>query len=351
MKIYFYSKYDRDGASSRYRTFQYQDYYAEAGIETLCFPLFSNEYLRIRYGEGRAKASVKDLYRQRWRDMGVVEDCDLVVVEKEFLPYLPSFLEKDTFRDAKKILVDLDDAIFENYRRHGNPLVRLAIGKKFDRLLGWASGVVCGSKYLSDYAEERAEHVYQVPTTVDVSKYEMHDHDHDGLISIGWIGTPWSARYLPAIREVIETLANEIPLRFIVIGGYAPYWNGVDIQSYTWEEAKEADWIRWMDIGVMPLPDTPFERGKCGLKILQYMAAGVVPVASDVGGNSDLIEEGVDGYLCRTDNDWTDALLDLARDPQLRARMGAAGRKKVEEKYSLSVWAPKLEAIYREVAG
>ncbi len=349
MRIFFYTKYDRQGASSRYRTYQYQERFEAEGFTAHCHPLFTREYLRERYARGRMATAFLDLYRRRIEDMKHVDDADLAVVEKEFLPYLPARMEQRAFRTSRRLLLDYDDAVFENYRRSKNPGVRLLLRNKIPRLLEWADGVTCGSAYLADYARQHARKVWLVPTVVDTAKYQPHDHEHEGLISIGWIGTPWSARYLPVVQRAVERVAREVPIRLIVVGAQAPTWEGVQVQTHVWSEEKEAEWIRWMDIGIMPLLDTPFERGKCGLKLLQYMAAGVVPVASDVGGNRDLIRGGVDGFLCRSEDDWVNSLLLLARDPSIRKCMADEALVRVRQHYSLAAWAPRLAAIYREV--
>lgn len=349
MRIHFYTKYDRQGASSRYRTYQYQPFLKEAGVQSRCLPLFGNDYLQDRYTKGRRGSRYMDFYQQRWQDMERIKDCELAVIEKELLPYLPAMFEKKAFQAARHRLLDFDDAVFMNYQLHPNPLVRLVLRKKIDHLMAWSDGVIGGSRFLCEYARQHAPQVWYVPTTVDVEKYLLHDHNHDGLVSIGWIGTPWSARYLPVIRNALQQLAKEVSLRFLVVGANAPQWDGVPSQTIPWSEDKEAEWIRWMDIGIMPLIDSPFERGKCGLKILQYMAAGVVPVASDIGGNRDLITHGVDGFLCTREEEWVEYLLELARNPTRRAEMGRAARVKAENEFSLSVWAPRLAGIYREV--
>jgi glycosyltransferase involved in cell wall biosynthesis len=349
VRIFFYTKYDRQGASSRYRTYQYQDSLLRAGIKSRYHPLFSDAYLKERYTQGRLGSGFGDLYRRRWADMKSIGGCDLAVIEKELLPYFPATFERKAFKNARRVLLDYDDAVFANYQHHRVPLVRLLLRNKIAKLMSLADGVICGSRFLYDYALEHAKRAWLVPTVVDVEKYTLHDHEHDGLISIGWIGTPWSARYLPVVERAVVRVAREAPVRLIVVGSEAPEWEGVAAQSYPWSEEKEADWIRWMDIGIMPLVDSPFERGKCGLKLIQYMAAGVVPVASDVGGNRDLIAHGEDGFLCKTEDEWVECLLALSRDPVQRAAVGKAARLKAESQYSLSVWAPKLAAIYREV--
>ena len=351
MRVHFYTKYARKGASSRYRTYQYQDRFREAGLETKIFPLFSDLYLETLYTPGAPKIPAHVLYRRRWEDMQGTGNCDLAVVEKELLPYLPSAFEKKPFRRARKLLLDFDDAIYLKYRSLDSLLPRLLLRHKIDRLMEWSDGAIGGNRALVEYAALHAPRTWTVPTTVEVSKYSAHDHDHEGLVTIGWIGTPMTVHYLREVRDALQSVAREISLRFVVIGAPAPGWEGVEARSQPWSEEREAELVRWLDVGLMPLPDAPWERCKCGLKILQYMAAEVVPVASDVGTNRDIVEDGVDGFLCKTPADWAGRILDLSQDPELRARMGKAARKKVEERYSRDDWAGKLIDIYREVAG
>ena len=351
MRVFFYPKYSRKGASSRYRTHQYVDYFRSSGIKTRCFPLFPDRYLEDLYEGAPISIPISDLYWRRWNDMKWVGDCDLVVLEKEFFPFLPALFEKKGFAGARRILLDFDDAIFFKYQHHPRFLARRLLAKKLDRLMSWSDGFIGGNRFLSDYAGQYAPRTWVVPTSIDTDKYIVHDHDHDGLITLGWIGTPITAQYLNLVRRPIERLAKEIPLRFVVVGAEAPEWNGVETQSYPWSEEKEADWIRWMDIGLMPLHDSLWEEGKCGLKILQYMAAHVVPVASDVGANRDIIDHGHDGFLCRTEDEWFECLLDLARNPSGRVEIGKAAREKVVSEYSVAVAQKRLVQICREVVG
>ena len=260
-------------------------------------------------------------------------------------------MEKKYFEGAKKLLLDYDDAIFVKYQKHPNLLVRLLMRHKLDQLMALSDGVIGGNRFLCEYADRFAPRTWLVPTSVDVDKYIPHDQDHEGLISIGWIGTPITAKYLEIVRRPMERLAQVVPLRFIVIGAPAPDWHGVQAQSHQWSEEDEAKLIRWMDIGIMPLEDTLWEKGKCGLKLLQYMAGNVIPVGSDVGANRDILEQGVDGFLCKTEEDWFETLKDLAENQQKRVQVAEAASRKVRQEYSIEVAATKLIEIFREVTG
>jgi glycosyltransferase involved in cell wall biosynthesis len=351
MRIFFFTKYSRKGASSRYRSHQFLEFYRGVGVKTRCFPLFPDEYLEDLYAGVKSTTPISDLYWKRSRDMRWLGDCDLAVVEKEFFPYLPALFEKKAFERAKHVLLDFDDAIFFKYQYHPSFLVRRLVGKKIERLMSWSDGVIGGNRFLSDYASRHAPRTWMVPTSINTDKYLQHDHDHEGLVTIGWIGTPVTAKYLEVIRGPIEKVAREVPIRFLVIGAPAPAWDRVETQSHEWSEEKESEWIRWMDIGLMPLEDTPWEKGKCGLKILQYMAAQVVPVVSNVGAIGEIVTDGKEGFLCATEDEWVDRLLELARNPAKRIEMGRAAREKAVSQYSVSVAAGRLLQIFREVVG
>ncbi len=349
MKIAFYTKYDRMGASSRYRTYQFLEKYWKAGIETRTFHLFPSLYLEELYEDLPFSSSRRELFGKRHHDLDHIESFDLVVIEKELFPFLPAFMEKKYFEKATKIVLDFDDAIFAKYQKHPNPFVRFILRKKLDQLMAWSDGVIGGNRFLCDYAAQHAPRQWLVPTSVDVDKYVPHDQDHEGLISIGWIGTPITSKYLELVRRPIERLAQIAPIRFIVIGAQAPDWHGVQTQTHDWAEENEAKLIRWMDIGIMPLEDTLWEKGKCGLKLLQYMAGNVVPVGSDVGANRDIIDHGIDGFLCKTEDDWFETLKDLAENQEKRVQVADAALKKVRKDYSIDVAAQKLIEIFHEV--
>ena len=351
MKIAFYTKYDRMGASSRYRTYQFLERYWEAGIETRTFHLFPSLYLEELYEGLPFSASKRELFAKRQHDLERIEDFDLVVIEKELFPFVPAFMEKKFFGRAQKVLLDYDDAIFVKYQQHKNVLLRLLLRRKLDQLMSWSDGVIGGNRFLCDYADRFAPKTWLVPTSVNVDRYVPHDQNHEGLVSIGWIGTPITAKYLEMVRGPIEKLAAIVPLRFIVIGAQAPDWKGVQSQGYRWTEEEEAKLIRWMDIGIMPLENTSWEKGKCGLKLLQYMAGNVVPVGSDVGANRDILLHGIDGFLCRTEEDWFETLKDLAENQEKRVRVAQAAFQKVRKEYSVDVAAEKLIGIFREVTG
>ena len=213
--------------------------------------------------------------------------------------------------------------------------------------------VMTGNNYLADYAQRfEGSKIETVPTVVDLNQYGVDPKVRDvNSLYVGWIGTPetWQAFAKP-IHNVLDPLLAEQGALFRAVGaGMQPETSGT-LEILPWTEDTEVSLIQSMDIGVMPLPDTAWARGKCGYKIIQYMACGLPIVASPVGVNSDIVEHGVNGFLAETDEEWRSAIETLLADADLRRRMGTAGRKKVEEHYSLQVWGPRVAQMLHRVA-
>ncbi len=167
---------------------------------------------------------------------------------------------------------------------------------------------------------------------------------------IGWIGSPYNTRYLQFLEEPLRQLSLEQNIRFRVIGGRPISFAGVEIENLKWEESAEASMLAEFDIVVMPLPDSPFERGKCGYKLIQYMACGKPAVGSPVGVNARIVTPAC-GFLCTSTSEWYDALLKLVVDERLRTRMGTAGRQIVEQNYCIQKTGPQVVSYLKRSFG
>ncbi|MEZ5420594.1 MAG: glycosyltransferase [Vicinamibacterales bacterium] len=173
----------------------------------------------------------------------------------------------------------------------------------------------------------------------------------DRPFTVGWIGSPSTTRYVQSLAEVLARVAASGPLRAVAVGASPLVMPGVALEQHPWSKAGEADEIAGFDVGVMPLDDAPWERGKCGYKLIQYMASARPVVASPVGVNVELAIPGVTGEIATTPDDWVGALERLRAMPAERLRLGANGRALVERQYALQVTAPRLAALLHEVAG
>lgn len=352
MKVTLLSKYSRLGASSRLRSLQYLPALEAAGINVAVQPLFDDAYIRRLYaGEGRSPVRVAGRYAIRARDLRWSADADLLWLEYEALPYVPHWLEQALMPREVPYVVDYDDAVFHNYDLSARSWVRRLLGSKIDRVMAGAAAVICGNDYLADRARQAgAARVERLPTVVDADQYLFAPRPENSEPVIGWIGSPMTAKYLQVIAPALAAVCADGKARIRLIGSGPVDLPGVPVDVIPWSEATEVEEIRRFDVGVMPLPDTPWERGKCGFKLIQYMACGLPVVASPVGVNSEIVEEGGNGFLAANHDDWVRALTSLRDDALLRQRLGAAGRDKVERQYSLQVTGPRLAKLLAEAA-
>ena len=354
VKVLFLTKYARNGASSRYRTFQYLPWFEEAGIHCQVMPLFDEAYLIHRYQSGRGHAS--DVLRAFLRRLGALATArrfDLVVVEYELLPYFPALPERWLGLLGVPYVVDYDDALFHQYDQHKSGWVRRLLGRKIARVMRGAKLVTAGNAYLADYARSAgAARVEFIPTVIDLDRYPRASATRppDAPLTIGWIGSPSTAKYLQAIAPALTEVCAGVKVQVRLIGSGPIELPGVPMEVLPWDEATEVSNMQQFDVGIMPLPDEPWALGKCGFKLIQYMACSLPVVASPVGVNREIVEPGVNGYLAATPADWTQSLTALLKDADLRRRMGQAGRKKVELEYSLQVTGQKLARLIESIA-
>ena len=340
-------KYGRLGASSRLRTLQYLPALEAAGLEVDVFPLLGDEYVSGLYRGRIPFLAVLRAYVARIARMLARTRYDVVWFEKELLPWLPGAIEASLTRARSRVVVDYDDAVFHRYACNRSPLVRRLFGRKIDGVMRRASLVLVGNEHLAQYARGAgAVGVEWLPTVVDLDRYAPREAAEPGApVVLGWIGSPSTAPYLRGIADVVARLAQSHPLRCVAIGARPDQLEGTPFEALPWSEATEAALLRTLDIGVMPLPDGPFERGKCGYKLIQYMACALPVVASPVGANRDIVEQGRNGFLASGADEWRAALHALVADPGLRRRFGEAGRRSVEQCYSLQVHAPRLARL------
>lgn len=330
---------------------QYLPFLGESGVEVTVCPLLRDDYIRRLYaGQPTLWLSVAaDYFRQAVR-LFQARSFDCLWIEKEIFPNLPGWAEQMLRGMRIPYVVDYDDATFHNYDLSASPLKHL-LARKIDRVMAGADLVVCGNEYLADRAREAgAARIEVVPTVIDLQRYTVVDRTPRERIIIGWIGAPSTVKYLDLVAPVLADLSIEFPLQLHVVG--APFsWPGLDVIGIPWFEDTEVASIQQFDIGIMPLRDTPWEQGKCGYKLIQYMACALPVVGSAVGVNKEIIQPGANGYCASTLADWELALRDLIRDAELRYKMGATGRATVEQKYCLQVTAPKVAELFQIMAG
>jgi glycosyltransferase involved in cell wall biosynthesis len=206
--------------------------------------------------------------------------------------------------------------------------------------------VIAGNAFLAEYARAYRRDVTVIPTVVDTARRFNLVREHGpGPVTLVWTGSASTTGYLQALAPVLRAVQARRDVRFLFISDVFPPMGLERVEEVPWSEATEVTALARGDIGLMPLPDDEWARGKCGFKIIQYMALGLVPVASAVGANRDIIEDGIDGFLCRDEADWTRALLAAIDDVDLRRRIGRTARAKAEARYSLARQVDRLAAV------
>jgi glycosyltransferase involved in cell wall biosynthesis len=354
LRVLFLTRYGRLGASSRQRCYLYLDGLQASGIECHVHPFLSDDYVRrLNSGRSISAAEVCSAYVRRLVSLARSRSYDLLWIEKEALPWIPAFAERAMLRLSRtRVVVDYDDAVFHRYDEHENGFVRRLLGRKIDRVVAAADLVTVGNSYLAKRAQAAgAPAIAELPTVVDLRSYPTPQPPprHDQMFTLGWIGSPLTSAYLEWLRPALAELAARLPFRIILVGASPTALAGFPVERVAWSVESEAAQLARFDVGLMPLPDRPWERGKCGYKLIQYMASSLPVVASPVGANCEIVVPGETGFLAETRADWVTSLLRLAQDPGLRHRMGTAGRQRAERRYSLQARGPEFVKLLYDV--
>jgi hypothetical protein len=303
-------------------------------------------------GATYSKAAVAGSYARRLGDLLSLSSYDALWVYAELFPYLPSVFESLACRSGKPIVYDFDDAFFHVYDNNPRRLVRAALGGKLESLLRGAAICCCGNAYLQDYAAGLCARTMILPTVVDTNVYRpLRLEASSDTPVIGWIGSPSTWVGVQSVLPVLRELAQSGAARVRVIGAgrkaEEDYFPGLEMVE--WSEETEVEEVRRMDIGIMPLLDLPFDRGKSGYKLIQYMGCGLPVVASPVGVNREIVRNEATGYLATSEDEWRVSLRRLLEDPQLRFAMGVRARERAVADYSLVTHAPRLIEVFRSL--
>jgi glycosyltransferase involved in cell wall biosynthesis len=348
-KILVLTKYGPLGGSSRYRFYQYLPYLKSQGFDITVAPLLDNKYVaNINQGK-RDFSSVLVSYFHRLGRLIRDRNYDLFWIEKELLPMVPAWLEKVLIGNIPYV-VDYDDAQFHMYDYYGSKLTKVLLAHKIDRVMANAKLVVAGNPYISDRAYQAgAKRVVIIPTVIDLERYSPKPiGNNDGkTFNIGWVGSPGTSTYLRSIEPAFQELTRRHNCTFTFVGAGSLTLDRLNLSIKKWQESTEVEYIQSFDVGIMPLDNTPWEQGKCGIKLIQYMACAVPVIGTPIGVNQEIVQHGVNGFQATDPDEWIDYLSRLAADPQLCQRMGAKGREMVESQYCLQVTAPILSELLR----
>jgi len=351
IRVLALTRYDASGPSSRVRFYQFGDFLRAEGLEVKIKPLLDSVYVRrLLSGQSRSLGNMLRCYTGRLVELVRGVDADVVWLEKELFPWAPVFLDPGLLGN-RPYVVDYDDAVFHNYDEHRLPALRMLYGNKIPEVVRRASVVVAGNPYLADFATRvGARRTEIIPSVVDGTLYTPDWNRERNKFTVGWVGSPSTQKFLDPMWDTLRAVIDPQTDRLVTIGGRYDKPMIPGHEPLEWNVKTEAKLLASFDVGIMPLKDAPFERGKCGFKLVQYMASGSPMVASPVGVNKMLVTHGVTGFLAENDSQWLDALRTLKSDEVLCRKMGIAARTEFEQHYSLQVNAPKIASILRSVA-
>jgi glycosyltransferase involved in cell wall biosynthesis len=346
----------------RFRIEQWEPHLRDRHGITLEYAAFESPALtRVLYESGKVAEKAFLLLRDALRRRSVVESArrhDVVVLYREAALIGPPLYEWLIARTRVPIVFDFDDAIWTAPRRtavSANDAFRaLKFSGKTAKICELATVVTVGNQYLAAWARTHNERVHVVPTSIDLAAYPVQPAlAASEPFTVVWSGTFSTLAHLETARAALEGLARRRPVRLHVICDrpFEPPIAGVETHFIPWKAADEARAIGTAHVGIMPMPDDEFARGKCGCKALQYMAAGRPAVVSPVGVNTDIVRHRENGLLARSTEEWIDALDELASSEALRDRIAAAGRATVEAGYSSTASASRFARAVHEALG
>jgi glycosyltransferase involved in cell wall biosynthesis len=307
--------------------------------------------MEVLYEPGHVGVKVRETLRGYLRRLAETlrsASADVIFVYREAALLGPAWIEQ-LLALRRPLVFDFDDAIYLADTSRANAWSRmLKPVTKVETICRVARHVTVGNEFLARFAKDHAREVTVVPSTIDTDVYQIQPRARNRVPVIGWTGSRTTARYLTTLAPALRRLQEKREFELRVIGAKVDI-EGLAVRCLPWRAETEPDDLRALDVGLMPLPDDEWSRGKCGMKALQYMALGIPPVVSPVGANATIVRDGVNGFHARTEDEWIDRLALLLEDEPLRRSLGQEGRRTVEESYSARAHAPRIARILAEV--
>lgn len=336
----------------RYRIEQWAPLMQRDGVEVVFSPFLSPAVMDVLYSASHSWLKIGATLRGYKRRLGEAlrrGSYDVAFIYREAALLGPPWFEALVAK-RMPIVFDFDDAIYLPEASAANAWsVALKPAGKAAAICRLARHVTVGNDTLASFASPLSRAVTVVPSTIDTEAYGIRPRPENPTPLVGWTGSVTTLPHLARLLPALTRLRGSVDYRLRVIGPRfsAP---GLDVEWLAWSADTEAEDLRPLDIGLMPLPNDEWSRGKCGMKALQYMALGIPPVVSPVGANTAIVQDGVNGFYAGEDDEWVEKIRCLLRDPARRLKLGAEARRTIEERYSARVHAPRMARVLRETA-
>jgi len=336
----------------RYRIEQWAPFLHREGVHVTLSPFLSQRGMEVLYEPGHLAVKARETLRGYLRRLAEAlrqTSADVIFVYREAALLGPAWIEQ-LLALRRPLVFDFDDAIYLGDTSGANAWSRmLKSATKVETICRVARHVTVGNEFLARYAKDRARKVTVVPSTIDTDVYQIQPRAQNSVPVIGWTGSVTTVRHLTALAPALRRLREKREFELRVIGAEVDI-EGLAVCCLPWRAETETDDLRALDVGLMPLPDDEWARGKCGMKALQYMALGIPPVVSPVGVNATIVQDAVSGFHARTEEEWIDRIALLLEDESLRQSLGREARKTVEESYSARAHTPLVATVLAEAA-
>lgn len=353
-KILFIAPYPYDEApSQRFRFEQYFGAFKANGLDPEVVPFLDEKGWKALYKDGNFVSKGMAMLRSFLRRFALLfklKQYDYIFIHREAAMIGPPIIEWFIAKVFKrKYIYDFDDAIWlPNYSEANAKFHKLKAYAKVKRIIKWADKVTVGNTFLAEYANQYNDNIEVIPTTIDTVNVHNKAVSHDAeKVVIGWTGTHTTAQYLNEIIPIIKDLESIHNIEFRVISNHHPGFKLECLNYIKWSRETEVEDLLGIQIGIMPMTDSDWTKGKCGFKALQYMALGMAAVVSPVGVNTAIVQNDVNGLICSTPEDWKNALQRLINSAELRNRLGLNGQKTVRDSYSVLAYQNNYLNLFR----